>query len=214
MYLPPAFAETRVEVLHETMAAIAAAAVVSQGPDGLVATHVPIELRPEPAPWGTVCCHFARPNPHGQAIAAGGEVLLIFQGPQGYVSPGWYPTKKQTGKVVPTWNYVAIHAYGRARTFSDLAWFRRHLAALTDRQESRYALPWRIDDAPAEFVDGLTKAIVGVEIELSRIEGKWKASQNRPEADRMGVVAGLTAQGDDNSLALARLVEAARGPRG
>lgn len=213
MYLPPAFAEDRVEVLHRTMLEIGAAAVVGQGPDGLIATHVPIDLVPEPAPWGTVHCHFARPNPHLGTVANGGELLLIFQGPQGYVSPSWYPTKQQTGKVVPTWNYVAIHAYGSARMVEDTGWLRRHLAAMTDRQESRYALPWSIDDAPADFIDGLAKAIVGLEIRLTRIEGKWKASQNRPDADRLGVIAGLSAQADDNSLALAGLVEAGRKPR-
>jgi transcriptional regulator len=214
MYLPPAFAEDRIEVLHRTMLEIGAAAVVGQGPSGLIATHVPIDLLPEPAPWGTVHCHFARPNPHAAAVASGGELLLIFQGPQGYVSPNWYPTKQQTGKVVPTWNYLAIHAYGTARTVEDTGWLKRHLAAMTDRHESRYALPWSIDDAPAEFIDGLTKAIVGIEITLSRIEGKWKASQNRPDTDRLGVIAGLSLQGDDNSLALAGLVEAGRKPRG
>jgi transcriptional regulator len=213
MYLPPAFAEDRVEVLHRTMAEIGAAAIVSQGPEGLIATHAPIQVLPEPAPWGGIRCHFARPNPHAAQIAAAGEVLLIFQGPQGYISPSWYPSKKQTGKVVPTWNYVAIHAYGRARTIEDPAWLRRHLGALTEGQERRYALPWRIDDAPAEFIDGLTKAIVGIEIALSRIEGKWKASQNRPEADRLGVIAGLRGQGDDNSLKLADLVQAAHSER-
>jgi len=214
MYLPPAFAEDRVEVLHRTMAEIGAAAIVSQGPDGLIATHAPVQVLPEPAPWGTIRCHFAKPNPHAAQIAAGGETLLIFHGPQGYVSPSWYPTKKQTGKVVPTWNYVAVHAYGRARTVEDSAWLRRHLGALTDGQESRYALPWSLDDAPAEFIDGLTRAIVGIEIELNRIEGKWKASQNRSDADRLGVIAGLRAQGDDNSRKLADLVEDARDAHG
>lgn len=210
MYLPPAFAETRIEVLHQAMAEIGAAAIVGQGPDGLIATHAPIELVPEPAPWGTIRCHFARPNPHAAAIEAGAELLLIFQGPQGYITPSWYPSKKATGKVVPTCNYVAVHAYGTARTETDTAWLRRHLAALTDRHEGGYAVPWGIDDAPADFIDGLTKAIVGLEITLTRIEGKWKSSQNRSDADRLGVIAGLRAQGDDTSQALADLVETAR----
>lgn len=209
MYLPRKFREDRIEVLHAAMLEIGAAAVVGQGPDGPIASHVPIELDPEPAPWGTIRCHFARPNPHAQSIATGGELLLIFQGPQGYVTPSWYPTKRETGKVVPTWNYVAIHGYGTATTFEDVASLRAHLGALTDRFEGGSAVPWKIDDAPADFIDGLCEAIVGVEIRLSRIEGKWKLSQNRPQHDRLGVANGLRALGDEASLKMAQLVEAA-----
>ena len=211
MYLPRKFREDRIEVLHAAMLEIGAAAVVGQGPDGPIATHVPIELDPEPAPWGTIRCHFARPNPQARTIAAGAELLLIFQGPQGYVSPNWYPSKRETGKVVPTWNYVAIHAYGRATTFEDVAALRAHLGALTDRFEGRSAVPWKIGDAPRDFIDGLCRAIVGIEIPLSRIEGKWKMSQNRSLHDRLGVANGLRAQGGDASLKMAELVEAASG---
>ena len=209
MYLPRKFREDRIEVLHAAMLEIGTAAIVGQGPDGPIASHVPIELDPEPAPWGTIRCHFARPNPHAQSIAGGRELLLIFQGPQGYVSPNWYPSKRETGKVVPTWNYVAIHAYGRATTFEDVDALRAHLAALTDRFEETSAVPWKIDDAPADYIDGLCRAIVGIEIPLSRIEGKWKLSQNRPLPDRLGVIGGLRAQGGDASLKMAELVEAA-----
>ena len=170
-----------------------------------------ILLDPDPAPHGTIRCHFAKPNPFGAALADDRELLLIFQGPQGYITPSWYPTKHQTGKVVPTWNYVAIHAYGRARTFDEPARLLTHLAALTDRLESPHHLPWKIDDAPRDFIDGLARGIVGVEIALTRIEGKWKMSQNRTEHDRRGVVNGLRARGDGNSLAMADLVEAAMG---
>ncbi len=209
MYLPRQFREDRIEVLHAAMLEIGAAAIVGQGPDGPIATHVPIELDPEPAPWGTVRCHFARPNPHAQSIADGRELLLIFQGPQGYVTPNWYPSKRATGKVVPTWNYVAIHAYGTATPFEDVARLRAHLGALTDRFEAGSTAPWRIDDAPADYVDGLCRAIIGFEIRLTRIEGKWKLSQNRPLPDRLGVIAGLRAEGGEASLKMAELVEAA-----
>jgi transcriptional regulator len=209
MYLPRKFCEDRIEVLHATMLEIGAAAVVGQGPDGPIASHVPIELDPEPAPWGTIRCHFVRANPHAQFVADGQELLLIFQGPQGYVTPNWYPSKRETGKVVPTWNYVAIHAYGRATIFEDVAALRAHLGALTDRFEGRSAVPWKIDDAPADFIDGLCRAIVGIEIPLSRIEGKWKMSQNRPLHDRLGVANGLRALGDETSLKIADLVAAA-----
>ena len=211
MYLPRKFREDRIEVLHAAMLEIGAAAVVGQGPEGPIASHVPIELDPEPAPWGTIRCHFTRPNPHARSVADGQELLVIFQGPQGYVTPSWYPTKRETGKVVPTWNYVAIHAYGTATTFDEVDRLRAHLAALTDRFEAGAAVPWKIDDAPADFIDGLCRAIVGIEIPLTRIEGKWKLSQNRPLHDRRGVANGLRARGDEASLRMAQLVEAASG---
>jgi transcriptional regulator len=209
MYLPRQFREDRIEVLHAAMLEIGAAAVVGQGPDGPIASHVPIELDPEPAPWGTIRCHFVRANSHTRSVADGGELLLIFQGPQGYVTPNWYPTKRETGKVVPTWNYVAIHAYGTATLFEDVAALRAHLGALTDRFEARSEVPWKIDDAPADFIDGMCRAIIGVEIRLTRIEGKWKLSQNRQPNDRLGVVDGLRAQGGESKLTMAALIEAA-----
>jgi transcriptional regulator len=209
MYLPRKFREDRIEVLHATMLEIGAAAVVGPGPDGPIASHVPIELDPEPAPWGTIRCHLARPNPHAQSIADGQELLLIFQGPQGYVTPNWYPSKRETGKVVPTWNYVAVHAYGTATTFEDVAALRAHLGALTKRFEAGSAVPWRIDDAPADYIDGMCRAIIGIEIRLTRIEGKWKLSQNRPLHDRLGVIAGLRAQSGEARLKMAEMVEAA-----
>lgn len=209
MYLPRKFREDRIEVLHATMLEIGAAAIVGQGPDGLVATHVPVELDPEPAPWGTIRCHFARPNPHAQSIADGRELLLIFQGPQGYVTPNWYPSKRETGKVVPTWNYVAVHAYGTATAFEDVDALRAHLGALTDRFEASSAAPWKIDDAPRDFIDGMCRAIIGFEIRLTRIEGKWKMSQNRSLHDRLGVINGQRAQDSDTSLKLAEMAEAA-----
>ena len=183
------------------------------GADGLVATHAPIELLPQPAPNGTIRIHFARANSHAQAIKDGQELMLIFQGPQGYVTPSWYPSKAQTGKVVPTWNYVAIHAYGTATAFEDETRLKAHLAALTDRFEAGYAQPWQIDDAPETFIDGMCRAIIGFEIALSRIEGKWKMSQNRSSGDQIGVIEGLRAQGDDLGHVMAGLVEAARDGR-
>jgi len=209
MYVPRAFREHRTDVLHAAMRDIGAATIVTQGSGGLVASHLPVEIDPAPAPHGTIRCHFAKPNHFGEALSAGNEALLIFQGPQGYITPSWYPTKQQTGKVVPTWNYVAIHAYGRADTFETPNRLLAHLSALTGHFESRYHLPWKLDDAPADFIDGLCRGITGLEIELTRIEGKWKMSQNRGEHDRRGVINGLQAQGDENSLAIADLVATA-----
>lgn len=209
MYNPRAFREERIEVLHAAMRGLGACTLVSQGPEGLLATHLPIELDPAPAPWGTLRCHLARANPHWQALGPEREVLAIFQGPQGYVSPGWYATKRETGKAVPTWNYVAIHARGTARTYDDPERLLAHVTALTARHEAGRAEPWAPADAPADFIAAQLKAIVGVEVPLAHVEGKWKVSQNRTRADREGVVAGLHAQGDADSRTLADLVQAA-----
>jgi transcriptional regulator len=196
MYLPTQFREDDPAVLHATMREIGAATLVSQGPDGLIASHVPLEVVMEPGPWGLVRCHLARANPHAAVLAAGGEVLLTFQGPQGYISPSLYETKPASGgKVVPTWNYVAIHACGQATTFEGPDALRPHLAALTDGHEAGRAEPWALTDAPDDFIEMMCKAIVGFEIRLSRIEGKWKMSQNRPPVDRASVIAGLRAEG-------------------
>ena len=216
MYVPNHFREDDPETLLAEMRRQAAATLVSQGPDGLIASHVPVELVPgkstgEPAPWGRVRCHLARANPHADVLAAGGEVLAIFQGAAGYVSPSHYPSKVTSGgKAVPTWNYVAIHAYGIARPFEGEDALRPHLAALTDRHEAERAESWAITDAPDDFIAMMCKAIIGIEIALTRVEGKWKMSQNRPPADREGTANGLRTEGRED---LAVLVEAAAAKR-
>ncbi len=197
MYLPGDFREDRTEVLHQTMRQIGAAIVVGQGPDGLIASHVPIELDTAAEPHGTLRCHFAKANPQAAALRDGQELLVIFQGPQSYISPNWYPSKHQTGKAVPTWNYVAIHAYGTATTFDDPAKLQTHLAAMTDHFESPYELPWKLADAPADYIAAMCRGIIGIEMPITRLEGKWKMSQNKSEHDAAGVINGLRAQGNE-----------------
>jgi len=169
-------------------------------PDGLIASHVPLLLDPDPAPYGTLIGHLARPNP--QARGAIGEALAIFQGLDAYITPSWYATKRETGKVVPTWNYVAIHAAGPITFFDDPDRLLDVVTRLTEKQESGRAAPWAVSDAPADFVQGMLKGIVGFAIPLARLEGKWKMSQNRPAEDRAGVIAGLTAEGREEVAAL------------
>jgi transcriptional regulator len=140
--------------------------------------------------------HMARANPQWRDLDTLEECLVVFQGPHDYVTPSWYATKRETGKVVPTWNYATVHAWGRPRVVNDAVWLRRQLDDLTLSRERMRPAPWKVDDAPPDFVAMQMKAIVGVEITISRIEGKWKMSQNRPEADRVGVVAGFREQGD------------------
>ena len=204
MYVPKHFAINDLAALHDAMHDIAAATIVSQSSDGLIATHVPIEVCRDQGDHGTLRCHFARANPHAKALEEGQELLAIFQGPQAYISPNWYPTKQTGGgKVVPTWNYLAIHAYGKATTFEGTSALLPHLEALTNRHEAAQDKPWAVSDAPDDFIETLARGIIGIEIAITRIDGKKKMSQNRPEADRMGMLAGLKAAGRDDMLKLA-----------
>jgi transcriptional regulator len=200
MYLPSMFKEDRIEHLHALIRGSGIATLVTQTRDGLIASHVPLLLDTQPAPYGTLIGHLARPNP--QARDAIGEALAIFQGPDAYVTPSWYATKRATGKVVPTWNYVAIHAYGPVEFFDDAARLLDVVTRLTERQESTRPAPWAVSDAPDDFIQGMLKGIVGFAIPVTRLEGKWKMSQNRPAEDRAGVVAGLTEEGREEVAAL------------
>lgn len=197
MYVPPAFREDRPQAIHALIEAHPLALLVSTGEDGPTANPVPMLLDPSA---GVLRCHLARAN--GQigelraAQAAGREVLAVFQGPQAYISPGWYASKAQHGRVVPTWNYLIVQVRGVPRVIDDADWLRGQVGALTDRHEAGLADPWSVGDAPDGFVAAQLRGIVGLELPLTRVTGKWKASQNRPAADRAGVIAGLEAAGD------------------
>ncbi len=212
MYLPAAFNEDRIDVMHAFMRETAFATLVTPTGATLIASHLPLLIDAAPEPFGKLRGHVARANPHWRALAERGESLAIFVGPQSYVSPNWYPSKREHGKVVPTWNYVAVHAYGTARTVEDRDWLRRLVEDLTGLHESGFAAPWRVGDAPPEFIEGMLKGIVGFEIELTRVEGKWKLSQNRPAADRDGTIAGLRQRSDPASLSVAAAMERLREP--
>ena len=206
MYLPPQFTEERVPVLHDLIRQHGLAVLVTMGPDGLTADHIPMELDPEPPPLGTLRGHVARANPVWRTAARDVEALAIFQGPDHYVSPAWYPTKRETGKVVPTWNYAVVHAHGPLRIVEEAAWLRRLVEQLTNRFEAGRSHPWQVTDAPEDFIETQLKAIVGLELRLTRLRGKWKVSQNRIASDRAGVVEGLRALDDPASRAMADLV--------
>jgi transcriptional regulator len=208
MYMPTHFQEDRVDVLHALIREHPLAALVTLGSDGLFASHIPLEIDSEPAPFGTLRGHVARGNPQWRDFRPETEALAIFQGPTSYVSPSWYPTKRETGKVVPTWNYAVVHARGPLVVHDDPAWLGALVRRLTAGQERRFAEPWQVGDAPAEFIERQLKAIVGIEIPLARLDGKWKMSQNRTPADREGVVRNLGRLGDDESRAVAALVRA------
>jgi len=193
MYVPPHFAETSLPVLHDAIRKYGFATLVTTIEDGLIATHLPLLLDPDRGPYGTLIGHFARANPQTQPPR--GEALAIFQGPEGYITPSYYAAKREHGKVVPTWNYIAVHAYGALRFIEDKDAVLAIVTRLTEHREAPRAAPWAVSDAPADFVAGMLNGIVGFEIEIARIQGKWKMSQNRPDADRAGTEAGLAADG-------------------
>ena len=206
MYTPRAFAIDELSQLHELILATRLAILVTQGEHGLQASHVPVLLHREQGPNGTLYGHLAKANPQWKDLRDGAEALLIFPGADAYVSPSLYPSKAEHGKVVPTWNYVAVHAYGRAETFSDGGRLLDIVSTLTDRHEANRAQPWKVADAPADYIDGMLKAIVGFAIPIERLEGKRKLSQNRNPADIAGAREGLAASPDVHDQALAHLM--------
>ena len=206
MYLPKHFDESRIAVLHELIREHPLGTLVTLTANGLDANHLPFEVDPQPAPLGTLRGHVARANPLWREFTRDAEALVIFQGASTYVSPSWYPTKRKTGEVVPTWNYAVVHARARVRVVDEREWLRGLVERLTRRHESGRADPWKITDAPADYIERQLGAIVGLELPIARLTGKWKVSQNRPPEDRAGVVEGLLRQGGDSRAAMADLV--------
>jgi len=202
MYIPKLNEETRVEVLHGLMAAYPLATLVTVGAKGLIATHLPMVLE-----GGVLKGHIARANTQWREFDPEVEALAIFQGADHYISPNWYPEKEETGEVVPTWAYAVVHVYGRLRLVEDADWMMGMLERLTDIHEAGSAAPWRVSDAPAEYIRGLLKRVIGVELTIGRMEGKWKLDQGESERSRVGVVKGLEAVGTPESLAMKGLVE-------
>jgi transcriptional regulator len=194
MYVPDHFREDRPQVLHDAMRAIGLATLVTQGRGGIDANHLPL-LRD----GNVLSGHFARANPVWKNLDPAAEALAIFLGPHAYVSPSWYPGKAETGKAVPTWNYITVHARGQIKLIDDAVWLKAHVSALSNTHEASREAPWSVDDAPESYIDGLLRAIVGFELTITQLEGKWKLSQNRGAADIAGVREGLARDG--NALA-------------
>ena len=215
MYQPPHFREDRIEVQHGLIRSHPLGLLITAGPGGLQANPIPFLVYGDVTAHGTLRAHMARGNPQWRELAAVEQCLVVFQGPQKYITPSWYPTKQEHGKVVPTWNYVTVHAWGAPRVIEDTAWLRRQIEDLTDQneggllKEGRLPKPWKVDDAPEQYLASQMKGIIGIEIPIAKIEGKWKVSQNRPEVDRAGVVAGL--RGSDEQAAVMAALVAERG---
>jgi transcriptional regulator len=207
MYQPSTFREDRIEVKHDLIRAHPLGLLITAGPAGLLANPLPFLIDSQGSELGTLRVHIARANPQWRELEGIDECLIVFQGPQDYVTPSWYATKRETGKVVPTWNYATVHAWGRPRVVNDDVWLRRQLDDLTLSREGSRPAPWKVDDAPSDFVAAQMRAIVGVEIPIGRIEGKWKVSQNRPEADRAGVLAGFREKGEAGEQMAALVAE-------
>lgn len=210
MYVPKHFEEPRVEVMHDLIRTHPLATLVTLGSDGLNANHIPMEIALEPLPLGTLRGHIARANPLWRDLSANVEALAIFQGPQAYITPSWYPTKSETGKVVPTWNYAVVHAYGSLRVIDETDWLRSLVERLTGEHEASFPEPWRVADAPPEYIEKLLASIVGLEITVTKLIGKWKVSQNRPAADHEGVITGLRERNKPDARQMAELVEQAQ----
>ena len=207
MYNPPHFREDRPDVLHALIRKHSLAALVTLGADGLSANHFPLIFDPEPLPWGTLRGHMSRQNSQWRGFRTDVDALAIFQGPSVYVTPSWYPSKQESGKVVPTYNYAVVHAHGPLTIVEDEDLLERHLRALTALHEEPFAQPWAVADAPREYIRGLLNGIVGIEMPIAKLEGKWKMSQNRDVADRAGVIEGLRARGDRASVVIADEIE-------
>jgi transcriptional regulator len=208
MYTPAQFTIDDAGEAHALMRAAPFAILVTSGSDGVTATHVPTVLKVDAAsPLGRLECHLARPNPQWRTFAPESDALAIFQGPEAYIRPGWYPSKAEHGRVVPTWNYSVVHAYGRLEAIDDRDWLLAHVSELTRQQETPFAAPWSTTDAPADFLDKMARGIVGLALRVTRLEAKAKMSQNRDARDRAGVIAGLVQRGDGDDREVAALVE-------
>jgi transcriptional regulator len=212
LYIPPYFAEQRPEVLARAIRDIQFAVLVTAVDGAYQVSHLPTVLKHAEGAF-TLEAHVARANEHWKMLGSKPASLAVFQGPQTYVSPSWYETKRQHGKVVPTWNYVVVHAHGPLEIVEDRVWLLAHLGDLVSANESGRERPWAISDAPADFIAGMTRSIVGLRLPVDRLEGKWKMIQNRSQADRLGTQAGLSASPDPNDQAVAAVMQAIEAER-
>lgn len=206
MYLPKHFEEQRIEVLHALIEAYPLATLITHNDYGLNANHIPLQLKTTPGP-GLLQGHIARANPVLADLDKPVERLAVFQGPQMYISPSWYATKQQTGKVVPTWNYCAVHVYGQIRLIDDRNWLHEHLTEFTRDKESGLPEPWSLADAPTDFIDRIIQHIIGFEMTITRLQGKWKVSQNQPPENRKSIIEGLSHSGFAEAQTMAKIIE-------
>jgi len=206
MYLPKHFEETDLLTLHRLMQAHPLSTLVTHGADGLNADHIPLLVSVNEAGQTVLRGHVARANTMWKEYRQDVDALIVFQGADSYITPSWYPTKKEAGKAVPTWNYAVVHASGPLRIMDDAQWLREQLTVLTATHEASMPQPWSIEDAPADYIEKMLAAIVGIEIVVTKLSGKWKISQNQPVPNREGVIEGLRSLGQPDANAMAALV--------
>jgi transcriptional regulator len=209
MYIPRHNEEKRVSVMQALMVSQPLATLVTVGTSGLFASHIPMVLEDDGSEFGVLKCHISRANPQWRDFTPAVEALAIFAGHQHYITPNWYPGTKEHGKEVPTWNYVVVHAYGPLKVVQDEQWLLTNVEKLTNIHEASSPVPWKVSDAPKDFIKSQLKGIVGLELPIHRLEGKWKVSQNRTESERKGVIEGLTKLNTPESRAMKTLVEEA-----
>ncbi|WP_263367738.1 FMN-binding negative transcriptional regulator [Edaphobacter bradus] len=210
MYIPKFNEETRLDVLHGLIESQPLATLVTMSASGLFATHLPMVLDRSTTPYGTLRCHISRANTQWRDLTPSIDALAIFSGTQHYITPSWYPEKAEHARVVPTWNYATVHAYGPITIIEDPAWLLAHLNALTTQHEASFSAPWKVADAPADYIASQVKGIVGIELPIRRIEGKWKVSQNKSERTRSAIERGLEDLNTPESLAMRDLVNGKR----
>ncbi len=206
MYQPSQFQEDRVPVMHDLMRAHPFATLINYASDGISANHIPLVLHQDGSDFGTLRGHIAKANGLANNFDATVELLAVFQGPHHYVTPAWYPSKKQHGKVVPTWNYAVVHAYGTLRVIDDADWLLAQVQSLTNLHEAGRDQQWAVSDAPPDYVEKMLKGITGLEIPISRLQGKWKVSQNKDDADREGVARGLKNEASSAATQMSDLI--------
>jgi transcriptional regulator len=207
MYIPRHNEEKRVSVMHSLMVSRPLGTLITLGSSGLFASHIPMILEDDGSQFGVLKGHISRANTQWRDFVSTVDALAIFAGDQHYITPTWYPGTKEHGKEVPTWNYVVVHAYGSLKVIQDEQWLRTNVEKLTNIHEAGSPVPWRVSDAPEDFIKSQLKGIVGLEMPIQRLEGKWKVSQNRTEQDRNGVIDGLAKLNTPESLAMKALVE-------
>jgi transcriptional regulator len=207
MYIPRHNLEKRVSVMHALMVAQPLGTLVTLGASGLFASHIPLVLEDDGSPFGVLRGHISRANPQWRDFSPTVDALAMFAGQQHYISPNWYPGTKEHGREVPTWNYVVVHAYGPLKVIEDQEWLLTNVEKLTNLHEAGSPVPWKVSDAPEDFIRSQLKGIVGLELPIQRLEGKWKVSQNRTETERKGVIDGLAKLNTHESRAMRALLE-------
>jgi transcriptional regulator len=207
MYIPEHFAVTDIKKIHGLIGDYPLATLVTYSKDGLNANPIPMYLEASPEGYGILQAHIARANPLLEELNNPSEALAIFHGPNAYITPSWYASKKAQGKVVPTWNYAEVHAYGTLKVIEDKPWLLRLLNKLTDQNEARFPEPWAVADAPVDFTEKLLDSIIGIELEITRLIGKWKVSQNQPEQNQHSVIQGLNSTNNPSASIMAGFIK-------